>query len=123
MTKRHPQKPEPLPAEWLATRKFRESRWERLDRAGEKKLREIQKWATEFMANIFVAQRLGANETDADYMDRVDEMYDTIRNALTRQDLLVGFLINVHDAAINRADEILGSFNDELEDLTGPGAA
>lgn len=119
MTIPHPRRPEPLPSKCLSQRSERDSKWEYADRAGEAKLREIQAWAEELLAGLFIAQELGGGYDDPQYVARLDDLYDTIRNALTRQDLLLGFLLNVQERAQKRAVRQRKEFNEELNKLTG----
>ncbi len=112
-----PPPPEPLPDEWLFLRKHGERKFEREDRAKDERLREIQAWAKHMLARAIVAQDNGADEGDEQYMDLVDEMYDTIRNSLTRQDLIRGFLINVQEGAYREAARINLDFRAELDAL------
>lgn len=114
-----PRRPEPLPYIMLSQRSVRENRWEDSDRAGEEKLREIQDWAEEALAGLFIAQDMGGGYDDPQFVARINDLYDTIRNALTRQDLILGFTLNVRDRAQERAKEQLKEFNEELNRLTG----
>lgn len=112
--------PPPLPGAWLGQRSARERSWEFNDRAGDKALLEAQKWAKSRLTEIFIAQELGADNHDPDFMNRVDEMYRTLRNAFTRQDLIRGFLLGVEKEAIQEANNQLKGFERELRDITGP---
>lgn len=116
-----PQKPEALPGRWLSIRRRTEHKFESLDRAGDEGLRNIQAWAKERLTEIMIARHLGGDEKDEDFMDQVDDLYDTIRNGLTRQDLVLGFLINVNEEAAKDANDRLEGFSRELREITGEG--
>lgn len=115
-----PRRPEPLPGAWLGLRAARNHAWEDYNRASEEKLREIKAWAEEALVNLFIEEDLGLKKSDPAYGARVDDLYDTIRNALTRQDLIIGFLTTVQESAQRRAAEQLKEFNRQLEQLTDP---
>lgn len=114
-----PRRPEELPAKWLRQRDAREPKWEGLDRAGEEKLRDIQAWAEEELAKLFMAQALGGSPKDPAFVAQINDLYDTIRNALTRQDLIMGFLINIQNRAQENANARMEDFQRELRDITG----
>lgn len=120
MTVPTPREPESLPEGWLNSRKIRECKWETNDRAGDKKLREIQAWAKEQLVGVFMAQELGGDANDPAFLDRVDALYNPIRNALTRQDLLRGFLLVVEQEAIEEANNRMREFRRELGQITDP---
>lgn len=114
-----PRRPEDLPAKWLRQRDAREPRWEGLDRAGEEKLRDIQAWAEEELTKLFMSQELGSDHRDPAYVARINDLYDTIRNSLTRQDLIMGFLINIQTRAQENANARMEDFQRDLRDITG----
>ena len=115
-----PRRPEPLPGAWLGQRAARERIWESYNRASEDKLREVQAWAEEALTNLFVQQDMGLDPSDPSYGARIDDLYDTIRNALTRQDLIVGFLSTVQKNAQDKAKEQVKEFRRQLQQLTDP---
>lgn len=115
-----PQMPEPLPANWLRQRESSERKWEINSRASETQLKDAQRWAKKQLTDIFIAKDLGGDANDPDFMRRVDEMYDTIRNAFTRQDLILGFLLVVQAEAAEDANYQMEGFRRELRGMIGP---
>lgn len=120
MTIPHPRRPEPLPSRWLSQRGRSERKWELNSRASEADLLTIQAWAKDALANIFIAQDMGGNHNDPQFIERLDDLYDSIRHALTRQDLILGFLLVVQQEAQQEADDRLREFRRELKQLTDP---
>lgn len=118
MTIPQPRRPEPLPGAWLGQRAARERDWENYNRASEEKLRNTLAWAESVMVSLFLEQDMGSlTPSDPRYGARVDDLYDTIRNSLTRQDLIVGFLSVVQASAQEKAKQQLEEFKKQLNQL------
>lgn len=121
MTNSTPSAPKPLRENWLTARRGRECQWEANSRLSEDDLREILVWAEEQLAELFMAQDLGANEHNSqDFLVRLDRLYDTIRNSMTRQDLILGFLLNIQEQAQEKAQQRQKDWGLELTRLTEP---
>lgn len=121
MTESTPQEsPKPLRTSWLAQRAACDRQWESLSRLNENELREILDWAQDQLCMIFMAQDLGLGPDDPQFLHQLDHLYDTIRNAMTRQDLILGFLLIVQARAQEQAKAMQKDFALELSRLTDP---
>lgn len=120
MTDSTPQKPEPLPTHILNHRNRFELIWERNKEIDDKKVLAAREWAKAQLVELYVAQRLGARESDSDYMDRVDDLYNTIRSAFTMREVIYGFLSTIHDEARHEAAMQVVAFQAELKQIFGP---
>ena len=113
-----PRKPAPLPYAMLVERKSLEPDWERNEVVSVEDLARAQEWALSKLTNLFIAESLGGTTEDDDFSARVDEVYDTLRDSMTRQDLIVGFLFNIYQEARAKADKQLEEFQKDLSKIT-----
>lgn len=120
MTDSTPQRPESLPPHILNHRNRFELIWERNKEIDDKKVLDAREWAKAQLVELYVAQRLGARESDSDYMDRVDDLYNTIRSAFTMREIIYGFLSTIHDEAREEAAKQVVAFQAELKQIFGP---
>lgn len=113
-------RPDPLPDKFLMQRRARESKWEINSRASEEDLQAALAWAKEALTNLFMAQDMGGNENDPQYLARLDDLYDTIRDSFTRQDLILGFVMLIQEEAQEESKKQKAAFDLELAQLTDP---
>ena len=105
-----------LPAEQLAERD--DPKWE--GRQSDQRVRDARLYALPLLVNVMAAQALGADVKDDDqFSDLVDQLYDGLRNRLTRQDLLKAFLDTLLPSAKAAADELLFETRVEVDNLIG----
>lgn len=115
--------PKPLPDVMLEQRKAVELPWERFWEDGEldedERIDYALRWAEQKLTSVIVSQRLGADSDDDDFMDRVDEMHNALRNGFTRHELIRLVLHAIRDRASANADNTMIEFFHDLENLTG----
>lgn len=75
-------------------------------------------WAQPIQARVATLMRLGDTVDDnPEFGDLVDELYDGLRDRLTRQDLLWITLIHLAGRTDEDVDKLVDSVDEELEEL------
>lgn len=105
-----------LPAEQLVQRNDPE--WE--DKCSRKRIEAARVFALRVMTRILAVQ-MTCNpdvKTDDDFSALVDELYDGLRDRLTRQDLLMAFVEPLNKLAWPQAERIVAQVQRDLRKMT-----
>lgn len=104
---------DPLPQELLETRSDED--WEHdWDDRQDERISAAVKYAKTVLSELFVIQHLGGQESDDEFMDIVDDLYNEIKNALTRQELVRAFLSVLAPKAKERSKRIISRMERDM---------
>jgi Mg2+ and Co2+ transporter CorA len=114
-----PPRPESLSKVFLDARKaYPDAKFEREELAQREKVEAAERWVEAMLVRMFVAQKMGADERDDQFMDLTDELFDVVRASFTRQDLIRLFIEQLYEAARARANkEYKAMINDVREEI------
>lgn len=109
---------ETLPEAWLLKRSDED--WE--TEHSTKRIEAARVFALPVMTRIFVIQDLWkpSVQTDDDFSALVDQLYDGVRDRLTRQDLVTAFIDPLNTLARKQAERIIVQSQREVRRLTEP---
>jgi hypothetical protein len=109
----------PIPAEHLALRQ--DSSWEA--EQDDVRIAMVMEWAMPLLERIQQLASLGLDvKTDDEFSNMVDEVYNGVRDRLTRQDLVRALLLHMGQNTAADADEVGLKMDRDLRALDRPGA-
>lgn len=110
---------DPIPAEFRALRS--DSSWEH--ESSDARVALVMEWAKPLLERIQQLGSLGLDvDTDDEFNDLINEVYNGVRDRLTRQDLVRAFLLNLGQTTAPEADEVGARMKRDLRALDRPGA-
>lgn len=107
-----------LPEAWLLKRSDED--WE--TQQSTQRIDAARAFALPVMTRIFAVQELWHPDvqTDDDFSALVDQLYDGVRDRLTRQDLVAAFIDPLNPLAHKQAERIIAQSQREVRRLTEP---
>lgn len=108
---------EPIPAPFLAVRQ--DASWEQ--ESSDTRIALVLDWAAPLLERIQKMGLLGLKtDEDDEFNDLVNEVYDGVRNRLTRQDLIRAVMLSLGEKTVEESVALASEFRRDLRALDRP---